>query len=95
MVTYCRCKNMPSFTHMMCRKCECLILDCCTIFDNDYKAVSHGISVEFQWDPMASAGNYPRGSQIPTISIRFPWKKVGISMEMETQMAEAPAKCFP
>ena len=37
----------------------------------------------------------PRGSGILTISIRIPWKKVGISMELETKMAEAPANCFP
>ena len=54
---------------------------------------------EFQWNfsgiPMESMGIIPGGSGIPTISIGIPWKKVGISMEMETQMAEAPAKCFP
>ena len=71
--------------HVMCHECECSILDCYTIFDSDYKAVSYGIPL----------GIIPRGSGIPTISIGVPWKKVGISMEMETQMAEAPAKCFP
>ena len=40
-------------------------------------------------------GIIPRGSGIPTISIGIPWKKVGISMELETKMAEAPANCFP
>ena len=59
---------------MMCHGCECLILDYYTIFDNDYKAVSHGIPL----------GIIPGGSWIPTISIGIPWKKVGISMEMET-----------
>ena len=84
---------------VMCRRCECLILDCYTIFDNDYKAVSHGIPVEFQWNsngiPWIPSGIIPGGSGILTISIGIPWKKVGISMEMEPQMAEAPAKCFP
>ena len=42
----------------MCRKCECSILDCCTIFSHDYKAASHGISAEFQWIPMDSPGNH-------------------------------------
>ena len=65
-----------------------------TIFDNYKKAVSHGISAEFQWNSNGIHG-IPGGSRIPTISIRIPWKKVGISMEKETQMAEAPAKCFP
>jgi len=37
----------------------------------------------------------PRGSGIPTISVGIPWKKVGISMELESKMAEAPANCFP
>ena len=41
------------------------------------------------------SGIIARGSWIPTISIEIPWEKMGISMEMETQMAEAPAKCFP
>jgi len=40
-------------------------------------------------------GIIPGGSGILTISIRIPWKKVGISMELETKMAEAPANCFP
>ena len=40
-------------------------------------------------------GIVPRGSRILTISIRIPWKKVGISMELETKRAEAPANCFP
>ena len=83
----------------MCRGCECSILDYCTIFDNDYKAVSHGIPAEFQWNsngiPWIPLGIIPGGSRIPTISIGIPWKKVGISMEMEMQMAEAPAKCIP
>ena len=46
-------------------------------------------SNEIPWIPL---GIIPGGSQILTISIRVPWKKVGISMEMETQMGEAPAK---
>jgi len=37
----------------------------------------------------------PRGSGILTISIGIPWKKVRISMELETKMAKAPANCFP
>jgi hypothetical protein len=40
-------------------------------------------------------GIIPGGSGIPTISIGIPWKKVGISMEWEWEMAEAPANCFP
>jgi len=40
-------------------------------------------------------GIIPGGSGIPTISIGIPWKKVRISMELETKMAEAPANCFP
>jgi len=40
-------------------------------------------------------GIIPGGSRIPTISIGIPWKKVGISMELEPKMAEAPANCFP
>ena len=55
--------------------------------------------MEFQQNsnriPWIPSGIIPRGSRIPTISIGIPWKKVGISMEMEPQMAEAPAKCFP
>jgi len=35
------------------------------------------------------------GSGIPTISVGIPQKKVRISMELETKMAEAPANCFP
>ena len=85
--------------HVMCRGSECSILDYHTIFDNDYKAVSHKIPAKFQWNSNRIHGIpleiIPRGSRIPTISIGIPWKKVGISMEMETQMAEAPAKCFP
>ena len=50
------------------------------------------ISDGIPWIPL---GIIPRGSGIPTISIGIPWKKVGISMEMEPQMAEALAKCFP
>ena len=40
-------------------------------------------------------GIIPGGSRILTISIGIPWKKVGISMQLETKMAEAPANCFP
>ena len=40
-------------------------------------------------------GMVPGGSRILTISIRIPWKKVGISMEWEWEMAGAPANCFP
>ena len=57
--------------HVMCRGCECSILDYDTIFDNDYKAVSHGIPVEFQWNsngiPWIPLGIIPGGSGIPTI----------------------------
>jgi hypothetical protein len=78
---------------------ECSILDGALIFDNDYNAVSDGIPAEFQWNSNGitwiPSGIIPGGSGIPTISIGIPWKKVGISMEMEPQMAEAPAKCFP
>ena len=56
--------------------------------------------MEFQWKlggilTWIPLGIIPGGSGILTISIGIPWKKVGISMEMEAQMAEAPAKCFP
>ena len=78
---------------------ECLIPGDALIFDNDYNAVSNGIPAEFQRNsngiPWIPSGIIPGGSGIPTISIGIPWKKVGISMEMEPQMAEAPAKCFP
>ena len=50
------------------------------------------ISAEFQWNSTDSHGNH---SGILTISIGIPQKKVGISMELETKMAEAPANCFP
>ena len=72
---------------------ECSILGGALIFDNDYNAVSDGIPAEFQWNsngiPWIPLGIIPGGSGILTISIGIPWKKVGISMEMETQMAEA------
>ena len=78
---------------------ECSIPGGGTIFDNDYNAGSNGISVEFWWNSNGihgiPSGIIPGGSRIPIISIRISWKKVGISMEMEPQMAEAPAKCFP
>ena len=67
----------------------------CTIFDNDFKAVSHGIPAEFQWNPMDSIGNHSRRLPDTDHFHRNSLEKVGISMEMETQMAEAPAKCFP
>jgi len=70
---------------MMCPGAQCSILDVVTIFDYIYNGDSHGIPVEFQWG----------GSGIPTISVGIPWKKVRISMELETKMAEAPANCFP
>ena len=35
------------------------------------------------------------GSRILTISVGIPQKKVRISMELESKMAEAPANCFP
>ena len=73
---------------MMPHRGECLIPGDALIFDNDYNAVSNGI-------PWIPSGIIPGGSGILTISIGIPWKKVGISMEMEPQMAEAPAKCFP
>ena len=78
---------------------ECSISGGALIFDNDYNAVSDGIPAEFQWNsdgiPWIPLGIIPGGSGIPTISIGIPWKKVGISMEMEPKMAETPAKCFP
>jgi len=40
-------------------------------------------------------GIIPGGSRIPTISVGIPQKKVGISMELESKMAEALANCFP
>jgi len=83
----------------MCPGVECSILDVVTIFDYIYNGDSHGILAEFQqnsngipWIPM---GIIPGGSGILTISIGIPWKKVGISMELESKMAEAPANCFP
>ena len=83
----------------MCHRHECSIPDYGTIFDKHNKAVSHGIPAEFQQNsngiPRIPLGIIPRGFQILTISIGIPWKKVGISMEKETQMAGAPAKCFP
>ena len=70
-----------------------------TIFYNDYKTISNGIPADFHWNsdgiPWIPSGIIPGGSGIPTTSISIPWKKVGISMEMEAEMAEAPAKCFP
>ena len=85
--------------HIRCCGCEYSSYDCGTISDNDYNVVSHGIKAEFQqnsngisWIPL---GIIPRGFLIPTISVRTPQKKVGISMEMKTQMAEAPANWFP
>ena len=78
---------------------ECSISGGGNVFDNDYNAVSNGIPAEFWWNSNGihgiPSGIIPGGSGIPTISIGIPWKKVGISMEMEPQMAEAPAKCFP
>ena len=87
------------FIQVMCRRCECSILDHGTIFDNDYNAVSDGIPAEFGWNsngiPWIPSGIIPGGSGILTISIGILWKEVGILTEMEAQMAEAPAKCFP
>jgi len=99
MVLWCSGKNATLFVHMMCPGVQCSILDVVTIFDYIYDGDSHGIPAEFQrnsngipWIPM---GIIPGGSGIPTISIGIPRKKVGISMELETKMAEAPANCFP
>ena len=68
-----------------------------TIFYNDYKTISNGIPADFHWNsdgiPWIPSGIIPGGSGIPTTSISIPWKKVGISMEMEAQMAEAPIPC--
>ena len=98
MVTWCNWKNTLLFIHVMCCGCKCSILDHGTIFYHENDAVSHGIPVEFQWNSNGISwiplGIIPGGSWILTISIGIPWKKVGISIEMETQMAEAPAKCF-
>jgi len=99
MVLWCSGKNATLFVHVMCPRVQCSILDVVTIFDYIYDGDSHGIPVEFQWNsngilwiPM---GIILGGSRIPTISIGIPQKKVGISMELETKMAEAPANCFP
>jgi len=99
MVLWCSCKNAAFSVHVMCPGAQCSILAVVTIFDYIYNGDSHGIPVEFQqnsngipWIPM---GIVPRGSGILTISIGIPWKKVGISMELDTKMAEAPANCFP
>jgi len=84
---------------MMCPGAQCSILDVVTIFDYIYNSDSHGILAEFQRNsngiPQIPMGIIPGGSRIPTISIGIPWKKVRISMELETKMAEAPANCFP
>jgi len=55
----------------------------------------HGIWLEFQWIPMETV---PGGSRIPVVSIRFRWipsDSIGISMELETRMAEASAIWIP
>jgi len=89
MVTLCiNCKNAALLPHVVCPGTEGLILAVVTIFDNIYDGESHGI-------PQIPIGIIPRGSRIQTISIGIPCKKVGISMEFETKMAEAPANCFP
>jgi len=92
-------KNATLFMHVMCPGAQCSILDVLTIFDYIYNGASHGIPAEFQRNsngiPLIPMGIIPRGSGIPTISIGIPWKKVGISMELESKMAEAPANCFP
>ena len=99
MVLWCSGKNATLFAHVMCPRVQCSILDVVTIFDYIYNGDSHGIPAEFQWNsngiPQIPMGIIPEGSWILTISIRIPWKKVGISMELETKMAEAPANCFP
>ena len=83
----------------MCPGVECSILDVVTIFDYIYNGDSHGILVEFQWNsngiPQIPMGIIPGGSGILTISVGIPQKKVGISMELESKMAEALANCFP
>ena len=71
-----------------------MILYVVTIFDYIYNGDSHGILAEFQWNSNGIPW-IPGGSRILTISIGIPWKKVGISMELETKMAEAPDNCFP
>jgi len=92
-------KNAILFVHMMCPGAQCSILDGVTIFDYIYNGDSYGIPAEFQWNsngiPWIPMGIIPGGSGILTISVGIPWKKVGISMELESKMAEAPANCFP
>jgi len=89
-------KNATLFVHVMCPRVQCSILDVVTIFDYIYDGDSHGILAEFQRNsngiPQIPMGG---GSRILTISVGIPRKKVGISMELETKMAEAPANCFP
>jgi len=83
----------------MCPGVQCSILDVVTIFDYISDGDSHGILAEFQQNsngiPRIPMGIILGGSGIPTISVGIPRKKVGISMELETKMAEAPANCFP
>jgi len=92
-------KNATLFAHMMCPGAQCSILDVVTIFDYIYNGDSHGIPAEFQQNsngiPWIRMGIIPGGSRILTISIGIPQKKVGISMELESKMAEAPANSFP
>jgi len=99
MVIWCSGNNATLFVHVMCPRVQCSILDVVTIFDYIYDGDSHGIPAEFQRNsngiPQIPMGIIPGGSGILTISIGIPWKKVGISMELETKMAEAPANCFP
>ena len=61
----------------------------------DWNVVSIGIPWNLEGNLMDSHGN---GSQRLLDSDHFhqnSLEKVGISMEMEAQLAEAPAKCFP
>jgi len=99
MVLWCSGKNATLFAHVMCPRVQCSILDVVTIFDYIYDGDSHGILAEFQQNsngiPRTPMGIILGGSRILTISVGIPWKKVGISMELETKMAEAPANCFP
>ena len=74
-------KNVILFAHVICPRVQCSILDVVTIFDYIYDGDSHG--------------NHSGRLQD---SDHFCWnslEKVGISMELKTKMAEAPANCFP
>ena len=93
-VTWCNWKIPLLLIPMMCCRCKCSILSNVTIFDNDYNAVSHEFQQNANGIPWNPLGIVPRSSWILTISIGIPWKKVGISMKLETKMAEAQPIAF-